>query len=42
MKKETADAAVRIYKSTRKKLKVRAARMDISLAKLIDSMEKTL
>jgi len=38
--KEIADAPVRLYKSTRKRLKVRAAGSGQTLAELIDQLSK--
>jgi hypothetical protein len=38
--KQQADAQVRIYPSTRKRLKVRAAQLGITVAELIDKLSR--
>lgn len=40
--KQQADAQVRIYQSTRKRLKIRAAQLGISFAELVDKLSKTV
>jgi hypothetical protein len=40
MKKETATAHVKIYPSTHRRLKVRAAKLGTTIARLIDTLEK--
>jgi hypothetical protein len=40
--KKQADAQVRIYKSTRKRLKLRAIQLGISVAELVDKLSKKI